>query len=440
MIIALAIAAISGFCLFHSNSTQPQPATASSLASFPQDVYVWQREGSHAVLSSINDEKLQFRRFVILAAEFSFHGRQITSAEIHPDYAGMGTALTSVGLAIRIGPLPGNAIAAMATGSAQTKLICESAITAVDAAHHAGLNVSEVQIDFDCAESKLPGYLNWVKAIKAAVAPAPVAITVLPSWLKHAEFAELAKAAGSFVLQVHSLHKPAGPDAPMTLCDAAEARAAVERAARIGVPFRVALPTYSYLAGFSLQGNLLGLSAEGPPPAWPAGAVLRVMRSDPASLAELVRQWSVARPAALTGLIWYRLPIPGDTMNWSAPTLHAVMAGREPIADVRPLVVHTAPGLLDLFLQNAGDADGSLQRDVSAEWTGADLVAAGGINGFESNEFEKLDAPAAGVTFHASALPVGQRIAPGERIQVGWLRLSADKEVQTHVSPRTPDF
>ena len=35
------------------------------------------------------------------------------------------------------------------------------------------------------------------------------------------------------------------------------------------------------------------------------------------------------------------------------------------------------------------------------------------------------DAPGDGVTFRAADLPVGRTLAPGEEIQIGWLRLTA---------------
>ena len=52
--------------------------------------------------------------------------------------------------------------------------------------------------------------------------------------------------------------------------------------------------------------------------------------ADPDALARLVRGWMVDRPAALTGIIWYRLPVAGDTRNWSWPTLARVSAGEAP--------------------------------------------------------------------------------------------------------------
>jgi hypothetical protein len=63
-------------------------------------------------------------------------------------------------------------------------------------------------IDFDCAESKLDGYRVWVEAIQRRVAPLPVTITALPSWLNSRAFQRLAAVATNYVLQVHSVERP----------------------------------------------------------------------------------------------------------------------------------------------------------------------------------------------------------------------------------------
>jgi hypothetical protein len=272
----------------------------------------------------------------------------------------------------------------------------------------------------------------WIRAIRHAIAPVPIVITALPSWLKDGEFATLARTAGSFILQVHSLHKPTGPNEAMTLCDPDEARQCVAEAGKIGVSFRVALPTYSYLAGFSPDGKLLGLSADGPAPAWPQGTILRAMRSDPQSLSQLVRDWSTSRPIEMTGLIWYRLPVPGETMNWRSATLHAVMAGGCPHAIPGVRVIRTERALLDIYLENTGDADGTLQCNVATTLRGTDVIASEGMNGFQ-----RVDTPDGSVSFAANDVVPERWIAPGDRIEIGWLRLSADKEVQAHVSPLT---
>jgi len=422
-----------GIAHFRGPWNQQTSITAPIATDLLRDVYIWQRGWTPGVVEALRQEAGMFRRFVVLSAEISFRDGSWKVAEVRPDYLGMGEAIHEIGLAIRIGPVGAAGAGAMEEDSTQTKLICATAVAEIDRAKAAGFEVKELQIDFDCAESKLAGYQNWVKAVKRAIAPVPLVITALPSWLKHREFGAVAREAGSYILQVHSLHKPAGPDADMNLCDADEARTAVAVAGSFGVPFRVALPTYSYLAAFSPGGKLLGLSAEGVMPTWPVGTLLRAMRSDPQSLAGLVREWSSARPPFMSGIIWYRLPVLQDTMNWRAATLNAVAVGRTPKAKVDIVVVHSKFGLLDIYLRNDGEADGVLGCDGVVDWSGAGLVAAEGIGGFE-----RLDGPAGSVTFHAVDVPVGRWIAPGEQIEIGWLRLSADTEVHSHVSSLSP--
>jgi hypothetical protein len=160
-----------------------------------------------------------------------------------------------------------------------------------------------------------------------------------------------------------------------------------------------------------------------------------MMRSDPAAIAGLVREWLARPPKAMEGIIWYRLPISGDAMNWRPATLAAVMAGREPGANVIAEVRRTSPGLADVFLHNTGDADASLRCRVTARWpSGSQLVAAEGIDGFD-----RLDARGDGVTFQpGNPANPGRWIAPAEQIPIGWIRLSADREVQAHVTPIDP--
>jgi len=67
------------------------------------------------------------------------------------------------------------------------------------------------------------------------------------------------------VLQVHSLERPKDINTRFELCDSKAARRAVDLAGKVGVPFRVALPTYGYLIAFDSEGKYLGLSGRGIP-------------------------------------------------------------------------------------------------------------------------------------------------------------------------------
>ena len=73
------------------------------------------------------------------------------------------------------------------------------------------------------------------------------------------------------------------------------------------------------------QGRLVELAAEGPELRASAGFTMREVRADPADIAELVRwlQDHAAKP--LHGIIWYRLPLAEDRLNWHWRTLEAVI-------------------------------------------------------------------------------------------------------------------
>ena len=136
-----------------------------------------------------------------------------------------------------------------------------------------GIEPKELQIDFDCAESKLNSFRELVKVLHKETEQlqievsseieqtVPIVITALPCWLQDRAFKALVQEADGFVLQVHSLERPKSPEAPMELCDIASSVKWIERAARFEVPFRVALPTYGYIVGFDKEGHFLGITA-----------------------------------------------------------------------------------------------------------------------------------------------------------------------------------
>jgi hypothetical protein len=388
-----------------------------------QEAYVWQRSWDEGVRAAVA-EAGGMAGFTALAAEVSWEEGKFRAVKVGLDYEALKATGKPVGLTLRIGPYPGPF---QAEGEPIGR-IADLAEEIIAAAGSKGLTVSELQIDFDCADAKLAGYRAWVVAIKKRIAPAPVVITVLPSWLRQAEFKKLARQSDGFVLQVHSLADPAGPDAPFSLCDPEKSRAWIETAARLGLPFRVALPTYGYLMAFDAQGKLTGLIAEGPAPLLPPGTQLREVRSDPVALAGLVQSLTHDRPANLLALIWYRLPIPADRLNWPLPTLAAVMAGRPPRSSIRAEAKTTEPGLVDIELINDGEKDEASDLLVTITWSGARLVASDGLRGFQLSAIESGEAQ-----LHGPSGPGAVRLRPGDRWPVGWLRFDRGIEVKVHV-------
>jgi hypothetical protein len=363
-----------------------------------------------------------FDRVVVLRAEVAWEDGKPTLVEVPVDYAVLGRLKTPVGLALRVGAYSG----AFGQTNPAAIYLAGLAERLVQEAESKKLGIKELQVDFDCATAKLAGYQSWVELLRERVAPVPVAITVLPTWMDDPAFRPLVEAAGQYVLQVHSLERPRSLESELTLMNPSAARSAVAKASRLGVPFRVALPTYGYTVAFDGQGRFLGLSAEGSARNWPAGARLREVRANPLEIAPLVRDWSTNRPAALAGIIWYRLPTVVDNFNWRWPTLNAMVGARIPRKSVRVDTHRVESGLVEISLVNNGELDISSRLAVQTRWSGARLIAGDGLRGFEL-----ADREASSVLFTTGSRP--HRLPAGEQEIIGWLRLSADREVQVEL-------
>jgi hypothetical protein len=280
----------------------------------------------------------------------------------------------------------------------------------------------ELQLDYDCPESKLAVFTGLVRDVKAALAGIPVTITALPSWMGAPGFAGLIAAADGYVLQVHSLERPGAAGEPYSILDPAAARAAVRRANSFDRPFRIALPTYGYVLAYDALGRCIGLSAEGPKRDWPAGARLRTVRSDPGAVAALVKEWSQSPPREFQGLIWYRLPVEGDRLNWSWPTLAAVMAGRIPAPKLEVQIRYPDPKLAEFDFVNNGDGDASLPLEFTVSCPGARFVAGDALHGYEASETSPSE--------WRFLRRHEERLAPGGRHMAGWIRLARPAKLE----------
>ena len=219
------------------------------------EVYVWQRAWSEPVREAVALRGQSFAALTALKVEISWKDKKPQVVRVPVDYETLAAVKRPIGLALRIGPYAGPFAANDPVGV----YVVDTAVAMIAEARTNQIALAELQIDFDCAESRLEGYRVWVEAIQHRVAPLPVTITALPSWLDSRAFKRLAAVATNYVLQVHSAERPKSFDSPFTLCDQRAASRAVEQAGRIGIPFRVALPTYGYLLAFDASGKFIGL-------------------------------------------------------------------------------------------------------------------------------------------------------------------------------------
>ena len=383
--------------------------------SLPHDVYVWQRAWKEARVADalVQAQASDMRLVSVLAAEAQWRQGRLDVVRVEIDFAALRRTGLPVGFAIRVGLFPQSDM------NASEQLIALAQRVVYEAQAN-GITPAEVHFDFDSPERKLEDFRAWLAPIRKAIAPIPLTITTLPCWLSHPEtFKRLLRATDGFVLQVHSLERPQTIDSPFMICDPVAARRAICAADALGIPFRVALPTYGYTVAFDVKGDFLGFSAEGNPKEWPVGSRVREVRADEAAMAKFVRELTDAPPTNCTGIIWYRLPCASDRLNWSWVTLTAVMCGETPQARTQVRCQHPSPTLIELVIENTGNADDREPRLLTVTWTDRTLLAADALGGFAKHSQETTEIILKGVP----------HLRPGERRMVAWLRFDGLQEV-----------
>ncbi len=399
-----------------------------SRGALDQQAYVWQRQWTAAVDQAVADAPPQLGRLIVLHAELGFRVRdegtlavEASTADVH--WNALVRSQRQVGLAIRVRPFPGP----FAQDGQAVDALERVARNAIARASQAGLGVAEVQVDFDAGSRQLRDYARWIRGLRKRLAPVPVTFTALASWTRQDGFAELAHAGDGFVLQVHGLD----PKRPNAIIGPTEAAEAVERAARTDVNFRVALPTYGHLVGRDAAGRLVGIASEGPEPTWPTDADVSVVATRPNKMLSLVRRWQQDRPARMTGVVWYRLPVEGDRLNWAPVTFAQVIDGKTVSPDLRLRVLRPEPGLVEIDLHNAGTDQARLDRPIALRWTGAGLLASDPLNGYR---WIDADGPAATLV-PPKTWPINT-LQPGQTRKIAWLRFESgsDAKVDAHVA------
>jgi uncharacterized protein DUF3142 len=384
--------------------------------------YLWQRDWTQAVAVAVTEADRQMDGVVVHGADIQWNAGRPSPIRANLSWQTLEGLKKPVALALRIEPYPGpfveHDLAAMTIVREATRLI-------QDAKAHR-LNLSELQLDFDCPQKKLAGYEIWVRTVRTAIRPIKLVLTVLPVWLDERDFPDLLQQSDGYVLQVHSI--PTGHrTGHEVLCDPAFARSWVTKAGALGRPFDVALPTYRCTAGYNPDGNLLGVAMDSVAPVFPPGTRLLEFDSDADALARLVNDWHAARPEYLKGVIWYRLPVSTDRQNWRWPTVTAVMEGRIPLRRIE--VSGRGDNPVDLSISNNGEADVPVNCTVTVTWKDGNLIASDALHGWNI----RLEP---GRAFFRSTH--GLRLPPGTRIDIGWLRYDRMLPLALHVSEISP--
>lgn len=387
------------------------PTTVSG--QLPQRGYIWQRHWSPAVTAAFAEADRKLDGVVSLGAEIEWSGLHPRIVRANLDWNALRQAKAPCAIALRVAPFAFPS----SLGSPALRAIAAEIRSLLAEAHSHGVEVREFQFDYDCAQRNLRSYRGWLHELRHVIQPARFVITTLPAWLNEPSFESLLAETDGYILQVHSVPLHGAENGEV--CDTAQARVWVERAARLGRPFSVALPTYRCTAGYDSDGRLIGVAMDSVQPAWPPDTRTLEYSADASALADLVQEWQHRRPAELREVLWYRLPVATDLRNWRWPTLAAVMSGRRPSTHLA--IQRTGDNPIDLALVNNGESDENLQAAVIASWGDERLLAADALAGWQ------VAAEPGRALF---SIPTGHRLRlpPGASRRIGWLRYASSAQ------------
>lgn len=380
-------------------------------APLPTQVYVWQRVWRPEVSEAVRSAK--FAALHVLAAEMRVKDGRPEIIKIEPDWRALEASGAQIGAVLRVHASVGKSGWSEALVG-ELRVLCTGTITRF---RSSGARLAELQLDYDCAESRLADYARLLGKLQTDV---PIRITALPAWLRHDAVRPLLACSPGYVLQVHSLHLP--KDGGLTgLMDMDETQQAVGRAVEIGVPFRVALPTYSCVVEFADDGRVRDLHAEDMPAGLAiSGRKYAVLDSDAYALSSLAADWQVNAPELMQALIWYRLPVSTDRLNWPTGLLSKVARGETLKRGWTASARLAAEGHHEIVIRQDGEAPDDLPLELLVSWKGADVEGCDGLRGY------KIQGHMPGRMGLWLEKPERfGRVRPGEEIVVSWLRLPA---------------
>lgn len=365
---------------------EPQPPMP-----LDQQLYVWQRQWRPAHEQALAESRRDFSTLRVLALQ------------AHPK-AGWSRALVNLAQ-LKADGRPVIAVVRLdgQLPALDVQLAQQQIEQLIARWQQAGVIPSGLEIDHDSGSARLAGYSQFLQALRKQLpADIKLSITALPAWLDSPNLPELLEAVDSSVLQVHAVSDPR-----QGLFDPVKAKSWAQRWSRASdKPFYLALPAY----GVALLPDTGGAPlVESEAPLNHAGE-RRELLADPQQLADLALQLREKPPAHLVGLIWFRLPLPGDRRAWSLTTLKAVAAG-DALASQWQVQFMEREGLFDISLVNVGNLDQPLPARVQLTARGCD--GADGIHGYRAQQTpQHLE-----FTRQASV-----RVAAGGRRALGWAR------------------
>lgn len=362
--------------------------------SLGNEAYIWQRRWTPALDDAVRTSGDVVQGWRVLAAELDGHGQWHV---IEPDAAVLLASGKPVTLVVRVeGQLT----------QWDTADVIDHVQSVLAQWRPYGLRVAGLEIDHDCATSRLPAYARFLSLLRVSLGEhVRLSVTVLPTWLDSADLDVLLAEVDESVLQVHAVQSPrAGLFTP------GRANAWIQAFARHARgPWRVALPAYGTRVSWDDQGRVASIESERP--TLVTGAQASELFADPSAMQGFVAALEAAAPSRMAGIVWFRVPTEDDARAWSLATWRAVLS-RQPLKVSLLAQVRSERGasLRDLVLINAGNADVPLPPLLRLDTT-CDNVD--GINGYA------LQRTPQGLFLQRAERGM---LRAGRQLAVGWLR------------------
>lgn len=401
------IAALGVLWFVSSESDQEIPRASGE---FDHAVYVWQRAWDEELKNTVSERAASFENVTVLGAEINWRKEQGWSIKA------VGEAINyarenqdnDAGLAVRIG-----------VGVAQHRWDETSVSYALEMIEPVVDGVDRVQIDYDCPTSKLADYARFLEALRRRYPEKKIEFTALPDWLYSDDFSRLLEHVDSYVMQVHGV---SGHGAGWVLCDAEQAKKIAEKCAEHYKPYLIALPTYRHVLHLDDEGAIKDVSSEGG--RLSVGGRYEVVAANAAELAALIRAWESDRPAMMRGVVWFRLPIPTDRMNWTWDTLSKVKQGIVPEGKLKIGFEHDASGLVKVVIENTSDQRMDWPKELIVEWSKGFCIANGVEGDYAIKTVDRKNSLELKWRFNNK-----EAIHPGQKINVAWLRFDQPESV-----------
>ncbi|MEO8010791.1 MAG: DUF3142 domain-containing protein, partial [Dokdonella sp.] len=280
----------------------------------------------------------------------------------------------------------------------------------------ADVNLVGIEIDYDCATSRLPDYARVLRELRGEFANELIlSITVLPTWMDSSALPSVLRNVDQAVLQVHSVSSP-----DRGLFDATKARQWIARFDTLSpIPYWAALPSYGGALVFDREGKVQVESER----VLPIAGTRTELQIDPRGMADFLRMLQREKPTHLLGIVWFRLPLSDDTRGWSMATLAAVIEGRTLVSAIDLRLQRNGPAH-DLVVGNTGSLDSEMPEQITIR--PADCEAADALAGYS------LQREPSRLVFHRTE---NATLRAGSERVIAWLRCrNADAEV-LHAEP-----